>query len=50
MTIFYGMIDFYIKRIDKGIMTAEEVPSLWRARVQKALEESEEQGEEIQHE
>lgn len=44
------MINFYVNRIQNGIMTVDEVPPLWRARVQKALEERETQGEEIQNE
>jgi len=37
------MINFYINRIQCGIMTLEDIPSLWCARVQKALEETETQ-------
>lgn len=41
------MINFYLNRIRNNIMTLEEVPQLWRARVLKALEELEVQDEEI---
>lgn len=37
------MINFYVNRIQCGIMTLEQIPTLWRARVQKTLEEMETQ-------
>ena len=44
------MINFYVTRIQTGIMTVGQVPTLWRTRVQKALEELEAQREETHHE
>jgi len=32
------MINFYVNRIQNGLMTVEQVPTLWRARVQKELD------------
>lgn len=32
------MIRFYLHRIGNGVMTAEEVPSLWREKVKNELE------------
>lgn len=31
------MVKFYLNRIEKGLMTVEEVPTLWRARVEAEL-------------
>jgi hypothetical protein len=33
------MVAIYVRRIKAGIMTIDEVPALWRAKVEKALEE-----------
>lgn len=33
------MVKFYVKRIKAGKMTLDEVPTLWREAVRKALEE-----------
>ena len=32
------MVEFYVKRIQKGKMTIDEVPVKWREAVRKALE------------
>lgn len=32
------MVAFYINQIEKDLMTLEEVPKLWRAKVEKELE------------
>jgi hypothetical protein len=32
------MVNFYVKRIRKGLMTIEEVPERWRDAVREALE------------
>lgn len=32
------MIRFYLHRIGNGVMTLEEVPSLWHEKVKKELE------------
>lgn len=32
------MVKFYVKRIESGLMTIDEVPEKWRADVEKALE------------
>ena len=34
------MVNLYVARIMEGTMTLEEVPKLWRAKVEKALEEA----------
>ena len=34
------MVKFYVSRIQKGLMTIDQVPEKWRAEVQKALEEN----------
>ena len=31
------MVDFYVKRIENGLMTIEDVPAKWREQVEKAL-------------
>ncbi len=31
------MVRFYINRIEKGLITVEEVPTLWRAAVEAEL-------------
>ena len=31
------MVNFYIKRIENGIMTLEEVPELWRTKVEEKI-------------
>ena len=36
------MAKIYYKRIKAGIMTIDEVPSRWRAEVQRILDEDEE--------
>lgn len=36
------MAKIYYKRIKAGIMTIDEVPSRWRAEVQRMLDEDEE--------
>ena len=33
------MVNFYVKRIRKGLMTIEDVPERWRDAVREALEE-----------
>ena len=33
------MVKIYARRINDGLMTIEEVPSLWRAKVQALLNE-----------
>ena len=33
------MVNFYVKRIRKGLMTIEDVPERWREQVREALEE-----------
>ena len=33
------MVNFYVKRIRKGLMTLDEVPARWREQVREALEE-----------
>ena len=33
------MVNFYVKRIRKGLMTIDEVPERWREQVREALEE-----------
>ncbi len=33
------MVNFYVKRIRKGLMTLEDVPERWRDAVREALEE-----------
>lgn len=33
------MVSFYVKRIQKGKMTLEDVPEKWRAAVEAALAE-----------
>ena len=33
------MVNFYVKRIKNGLMTIDEVPTKWRADVEKALAE-----------
>lgn len=35
------MVKFYLMRINRGIMTIDEVPSLWRENVKALLKESE---------
>jgi hypothetical protein len=35
------MVAIYVRRINEGMMTLEEVPKLWRAKVAKALQTSE---------
>ena len=32
------MVNFYVKRIRKGLMTIEEVPERWREQVRAELE------------
>jgi hypothetical protein len=32
------VVNFYVKRIRKGLMTIEEVPERWRDAVREALE------------
>lgn len=32
------MVNFYVKRIRKGLMTLDEVPERWREQVREALE------------
>lgn len=32
------MVNFYVKRIRKGLMTLEDVPERWRDEVREALE------------
>jgi hypothetical protein len=32
------MVNFYVKRIRKGLMTIEDVPERWRDAVREALE------------
>lgn len=34
------MVKLYVRRINAGLMTIEQVPELWRDLVLKALEES----------
>jgi hypothetical protein len=36
------MVALYVRRINSGLMTIDEVPKLWRAKVEKALEITEE--------
>ncbi len=31
------MVNFYVKRIENGIMTLEEVPELWRTKVETKI-------------
>lgn len=33
------MVEIYVRRIQAGLMTLEDVPSLWREKVREALEE-----------
>lgn len=33
------MVNFYVRKIKNEDITIEEVPSLWRSKVEKALEE-----------
>jgi hypothetical protein len=33
------MVALYVRRIKDGLMTVEDVPSLWRDKVRKALED-----------
>lgn len=33
------MVNFYVKRIRKGLMALEDVPERWRDAVREALEE-----------
>lgn len=33
------MVNFYVKRIENGLMTIEDVPAKWREQVEKALAE-----------
>jgi hypothetical protein len=33
------VVNFYVKRIRKGLMTIEDVPERWRDAVREALEE-----------
>jgi len=33
------LVNFYTKRIRKGLMTIDEVPERWREQVREALEE-----------
>lgn len=35
------MIQFYLRKIKDGTITLGDVPSLWKARVEKLLEEEE---------
>lgn len=35
------MVKFYLMRIKRGIMTIDEVPSLWRENVKALLNEAE---------
>ncbi len=35
------MVKFYLMRIKRGIMTIDEVPSLWREKVKTLLKETE---------
>lgn len=35
------MVKFYLMRIKRGIMTIDEVPSLWRENVKALLKEAE---------
>lgn len=37
-----GMVRFYLKRIEFGVMSLEEVPVLWREKVRIALEKQQE--------
>jgi hypothetical protein len=37
------MVAIYVRRINAGIMTIDEVPALWKAKVEKALEEQSEE-------
>jgi hypothetical protein len=39
------MVSIYVRRINDGLMTIDDVPSLWRSKVQKALDELEENKE-----
>lgn len=32
------MVNFYVKRIRKGLMTIDDVPERWREEVREALE------------
>jgi hypothetical protein len=34
-----GMIAVFVRRINAGIITVDEVPALWKADVEKVLEE-----------
>ena len=36
------MINFYINQIQRNLMTLEEVPKLWKSRVEKELQKKEE--------
>ena len=31
------MVRFYVKRIDKGLITVDDVPKLWRVKVEAEL-------------
>lgn len=33
------MVKFYVNRIERGLMTVDNVPKLWRAKVEQALAE-----------
>lgn len=35
------MVKFYLMRINRGIMTIDEVPTLWREKVKTLLRETE---------
>ncbi len=35
------MVKFYLMRINRGIMTIDEVPALWRDKVKTLLNEAE---------
>ena len=34
----YNMVALYVKRIKEGLMTVDEVPKLWRDKVQAELD------------
>lgn len=40
------MVNFYLNRIEKGLITIEDVPKLWRTKVEAELKKESEVNEE----
>ena len=38
------MVKFYVMKIKDGVITIEDVPDLWKAKVEKALKEEKQRG------